>query len=222
MALIIYNPSVIFVHIPKTAGTSITAGLEKSFYSIGRFRRRLIIARERLIHNRCPVHGIDELPKHVKAKDIKLFVGRDLWNKSATCACVRNPWDLMVSSYHWWLQKARQWKKCHKDIQFIEELGSFTAFMSSEYGQKINEYHGNYYDWLCSDSGEIIVRHILKFEELDTDWYKLCQETGLPQIALPHVNQSKHDTYRSYYDDRTKDLVAKRFSWSIEQFGYEF
>ena len=39
---------------------------------------------------------------------------------------------------------------------------------------------------------------------------------------LPHLNQSVHRDYRSYYNERTRALVAENFQPDIERFGYSF
>lgn len=119
---------IISIHIPKTAGTSIAKGLtDNSFvriplvktYSVRNIQRRL----------QRKLKGIDKFGKHAKALDVRAAVGDKTWEECFTFVFVRNPWDLMVSSYNWWLQKAGKWEKLSKTIEEIRSLKTFPAFI---------------------------------------------------------------------------------------------
>ena len=85
-----------FVHIPKTAGTSIGAFLSGLSMKAGE---------EGSNNNYIE---LKRLSKHAKAAEIRKVYGCDYWNKLYTFSFVRNPWELMVSSYFWWRQIAYQ------------------------------------------------------------------------------------------------------------------
>jgi len=69
---------VVFVHIPRTGGTSI----EKSF---GFFYRGKNIK--------------ENIEKHLSSKQILKSIGINKWNKYFKFSFVRNPWDYMVSIF---------------------------------------------------------------------------------------------------------------------------
>ena len=200
-----HEQKMIFVHIPKTAGNSITAALNKT-NQIEREERQLS----------------PKIAKHAKAFEIKSLLGKNLWNDYFTFSFVRNPWDLMVSSYNWWRQKAEQrTKRFKKDARKISRM-DFGQFIHSKYGRyMINERYGNYYDWLC-EHGQIIVDYIGKVENIDQDWDKICRKNDLEYIKMPHINKSVRTSYRDYYNTKTQKIVTDRFKWGIEKFGYSF
>jgi hypothetical protein len=200
---IFYDYRCVFVHIPKTAGDSITEALNGLPRRTGR---------------EPPV-----LPKHAKASEIRAAMGPAEWDACFSFTVVRNPWDLMVSSYHWWLQTApRQKRLLDPDVRAVRRLGSFDAFVRSRYGREmINEYRGDLFDWFSED-GTVIVDAIARFETLADEWREICRRIGIAPLALPHANPTRRRPYRDYYTDETRGLVAQRFRRSIERFGYEF
>ena len=111
----------VFIHIPKCAGTSIHRAL-------GALHERLSLP-------------IDEkrYHKHTKAIDVRRILG-PIWDNSFKFSIVRNPWDLMVSSYHWWLNYAGRYPSLAEQSTRIRNMGSFGKFLQSEFGSKmINE-----------------------------------------------------------------------------------
>lgn len=200
-ARIHHEIKLVFVHIPKTAGNSITSALKQL--------------------NPEPRQKSPKIAKHAKAFEVKYLLGKDKWEDYFTFSFVRNPWDLMVSSYNWWQQKAKTLSG-HKDQAKKINKMSFADFMNSRYGKyMINERYGNFFDWL-TENNKIIVDYIGKVETINEDWEKICQLNNLEHIEMPHINKSERKNYRSYYDDNTKEIVAKRFQKSINKFNYSF
>jgi hypothetical protein len=56
---------------------------------------------------------------------------------------------------------------------------------------------------------------------LQEDFDKVCSRLDLPREALPVRNQSKHQDFRTYYDEKTKRLVYERHRNEIDFFKYE-
>ncbi len=192
---------LIFAHIPKTAGNSVTKAL-----------------------NKLPKEGKPMSPnisKHAKAFEIKYMLGEKTWNEYFSFAFLRNPWDLMVSSYHWWKQKAPNIIYHRRKARKVTRM-DFGEFVRSKFGKyMINERCGELFDWI-SENGEIIVDYVGKVETLNYDWKKICKKNSLDCVEIPHINKSERKPYREYYDEETKRLVAERFHKTIELFGYEF
>ncbi|MGK7902494.1 MAG: sulfotransferase family 2 domain-containing protein [Hormoscilla sp.] len=209
---------IVSIHIPKTAGTSIAKGLtDNGFvqtplvktYSVRNIQRRL--------------KGIAKPGKHAKALDVRAAVGEKIWEECFTFAFVRNPWDLMVSSYNWWLQKGGKWEIFREQVEDIRSLQSFSAFIRSQYGsQMLNEHYGSFVNWICDRDHNIIVNFVGKVENLDNDWAEICNRLGLENKTLPHANKTRRSAYQDYYDEESRLLIERRFEWSIQQFGYSF
>ncbi len=130
----------------------------------------------------------------------------------------------MVSSYHWWLNVAEDFPRLRDDAANVRALGTFDAFIRSDYGSnKINECAGrDFTDWLCDENGKVIVDLVGKYETLAQDWERVCDKLRIEPIGLTKENEVPRPHYRTFYDDASRDLVAKRFARSIELFEYAF
>ncbi len=213
------NSRCIQVHIPKTAGNSIRSALQAAWQSTPPLQRLVFRTRH---GGRGPVRTVRGAHKHAKAWDLRTSLGEETWSRCFSFAFVRNPWDLMVSSYTWWLEKAERWEKLRPSAQEIKALGSFPRFIESNYGREmINEHQGNIRDWLCGPDGETVVDVVGQFEHLERDWAQIVERLGV-KAPLPHLNRGKRGPYASYYDDTSRTIVAERFAWTIERFGYRF
>lgn len=205
-----HNPRIqheyqaIFIHIPKTAGTSITEELKKL---------------PQKQQNLSP-----KMSKHAKAWEVRALLGEEIWHNYFTFSFVRNPWDLMVSSYHWWLQKAVNMEQYKDHAKKIQQMDDFREFLRSKYGQKmINERYGDLYHWLADRKGnKRIVDYIGKVETLQKDWEQICERLELEPTRIGQHNPTQRADYRDYYDYKSKDLVARRFARTIQEFGYDF
>lgn len=76
-------------------------------------------------------------------------------------------------------------------------------------------------DWLVDNNGKLCMDFIGRYENLKGDFEILCELLG-PKYVLPHLNETKHVDYQSYYDSETRDIVANWHRRDIELFGYKF
>ena len=127
----------------------------------------------------------------------------------------RNPFDRLVSVYH----GRTQGKLIAPDI----ELAKHSFKSSVKLGNKgVMKHCPSLTSFFCNQNFDVDMDFIGRFENYQEDFDIICDKIGIPRQQLPHKNKSKHKHYTEYYDDETREIVAKRYAKDIEYFGYEF
>lgn len=128
---------------------------------------------------------------------------------------VRNPWDRVVSLYH------RGEGLMMRDVMSFEDFVKWIKYSSSTCVHPVP--HTNQLDWFVDPHGNLLVDYIGKFERLEEDWEMISDRLDISQ-KLPHVNKNLNKTkhYTDYYNENTKDIIAKKFQIDIEYFNYTF
>jgi len=216
--LISHPHRFIFVHIPKTAGISIEAALlpyatyGKVHYYLFKVLRRL--NRDRKIPVLLPErYNPQPMWHHVTAQQIVEKIGREQFVRYFSFAVVRNPWDRLVSQYHFILRD--QFHPAHEKVRQFKD---FTEYLLWRYTDKPADLQKRY---IFSDDGEQLVDFICHFETLQQDFQYVCDKIGI-RATLPAINIGKHRPYQEYYNKDTITLVSQVFSPDIETFGYTF
>jgi hypothetical protein len=76
---------------------------------------------------------------------------------------------------------------------------------------------------LCLPSGEIGVDFVGRYEHLERDWTKVCKKLGAEErVPLPRKNTSGHEHYSSYYGADERECVARAYASDITLFGYDW
>mgnify|MGYP000538342229 CR=1 FL=1 len=175
--------SSFIIHIPKTAGTSVT----KSIY------------------------GTDTKCSHYNWEDLNILLKENFFNYFSF-TIVRNPWDRLVSQYFGHVIK--EMPGLSIDNYFLR------SFVYDEY-HDYKRFVQPCMDWI-TDDGNILVDHIIRFENLQDDFNVVCDKIGVEHIDLTNEGKSKKLHYRNYYSDYTAELIYNKFRTDIEEFGYEF
>ena len=156
-------------------------------------------------------------------------------------AFVRNPWDRVLSNYFYSIKI--QWKAANWDFSEVKNL-EFKDFVRKIYDKTFDwnktwrlfksrrreSIHESTiplrwtsaYLWLVDSNNNVLTDYIGRFENLQEDFDIICEKIGIPKKQLDWVNKSKHKHYSEYYDDETREIVAKNHKEDIKYFGYKF
>ena len=213
----IISPSrgYIFVHIPKTGGTAMALALEDR----ARADDILIGDTPKAVKRRRRLKGLKtrgRLWKHSTLADIDGFLSPQDIRAMVTFTLVRNPWDRIVSYYHW--LGAQNFD--HQAVVLAKSL-EFCDFLMEPHTQaSLSAWPAAAYMRLVD--GRIHATHFIRLEHLQEDMAPLAKHLGF-NPDVPHANRSARDAdYRRYYDEETAALVAKICAADVAQFGYTF
>jgi chondroitin 4-sulfotransferase 11 len=135
-------------------------------------------------------------------------------------AFVRNPWDKVVSQYHFRIFASQTMNKAvHPD--FNDWVVGAYSYKSKRWIDYPIMFEPCKY-WITEEDGSIGVDFIGRFERLTEDW-KVVQRNIGGVAELTHQNKSgRVKDYRTYYNDRTAEIISHHFKDDIEMFGYKF
>ena len=195
------NLKIIFVPQQKTASSSIICVL------------MLSPNRDHKTHENLNKYIQSKTGKNYDGHHVPLFELKNVYpkvyeNKSEyfKFGFTRNPWERLVSAWKYAFVSTRI--SCYGKVSFRKFIKEYTIVWL---GVEMNTLD------FC-DGFDFIGR----FENLQEDFYKICDKIGIPQQKLPHINKSKRKHYTEYYDEETKEIVAKKYAKDIEYFGYKF
>lgn len=199
----------IFIHINKTAGTSIARAF--GYWEGDQSERKW-----------------KDFVKHETAVMAKKRVGADFFNEAFKFSIVRNPWDRMVSMF---LHRKYVGGWIPDDMTFrewllkIDEHKTFPLLLKRPHALEGTRYQytGPQLDWLVDENGEMCMDYVGHFEYLVVSWRHICRQLGIVDPPkLPHIFKSDRKPYQTYYDDETEQFAAERFEKDIKYFGYKF
>jgi hypothetical protein len=213
----IYSPGrkYLFLHIPKTGGTSLALALEaramKDDTMLGDTPKAV---KRRAKAQRFETKG--RLWKHSRLVDLEGMVPAEVLPDLMVVTLVRNPWDRLVSYYHW----LREQSFDHPVVQLAQAL-EFSAFLNAPHtmGPIQNSPVRSY----TSDAtGRDWLTHAIRLEHLAEDLAPFEAHLGF-SLDLPHVNRSSRTGgYRDFYSKKDQELVSHLCAEDIARFGYSF
>jgi hypothetical protein len=191
----------LFIHVPKTGGNSIQKILVP-------FSDDYMVWGDPEAEDRFGIKSPTlDIGKHSSLADYQRQIDPDRFARYFKVTCVRNPWERCVSYFFSPHRGPVTWSP-----------DDFEAFIESSISP-----HRDYLALAPDDPDPFgNVDMVLSYENLDADFSALCEHIGIGKQALPHLNVSKRNHYRTYYNDHARELVAEKFAAEIARFGYSF
>ncbi len=205
MSLIVNSLKLGFVHIPKNCGTSFRIWLMSS----------------------------GQAPEITQVGHHSTLVELTLPEDYTSVAIIRNPWDRIVSYYHFCkhlidIDSHSNGGAAVRGIQL--PYPSFESWLDNIH----NVYFvpGRSHDglrhpfWFTPSTPQSVWIHkdptiLIRHENLAEGIDRVMEATGISK-PFPKLNTTNHEHYTEYYNDRTRKIVEKMFALDIDRWGYTF
>lgn len=201
--MIINNEKLFFfVHIQKTAGTSISEVLFK-------------------IKNTKSLNYSHSFINSVNEND---------YNDYFKFCFVRNPFERLVSWYEMFINKGIHNDFSEYILKNSNNFSEFLDLTNIIYEKNISEYVSQPYpksisfnqlDYI-SNNGKILVDFIGRFETINSDFDFIMNKIGITDYNLPYLNKFNCGNYRRYYSDKDIEKVYNLYKKDIDFFDYKF
>ncbi|MBM4022035.1 MAG: sulfotransferase family protein [Planctomycetes bacterium] len=204
--------SFAFVHVPKTAGSSVTVALGRYATCIDRYWANRWLARAGIPVNHLAPWPYTKFRPHASAATLRAWLPADVFESLFKFAFVRNPWDLLVSYWHYLRSKPS-----HRRSHIARRLPTFATYV--EYEIRRNRFSQT--NLLCDRDGRLLVDYVGRYESLAGNFAFVCRRIGI-EADLPRLNAGDRGDYRDYYTPPLVARVAEAFAADVERFGYAF
>lgn len=203
---------LLFIHIPKNAGTTI----ERTVFSDYNFKLKYS---EEYLSGYDSKLGINL--QHARVKDIvenNLLSEADI-HEYRSFAVVRNPFTRALSGYVW----------LQKDLGISDTFSNFLR-MEGEFSEEALSRHSTYVlDHFYTQSsfvtlnGEVVVKDILRFESLNQDFERFNTAINGDYALNTHFKKNrKVNKFKQVklLTPENMELIKARYSEDFQRFGY--
>tara|TARA_R110001592_G_scaffold34421_1_gene118104 strand:+ start:237 stop:1007 length:771 start_codon:yes stop_codon:yes gene_type:complete len=229
----------IFVHITKTGGTSIRRSINNSWRGGHITAQYIWDTQTDGKHLYFPEQGLQLGGTYATPYGNKIHN----FNKiPLSLSIVRNPYDRLISTYMYLKNKepnTKQYKSFNvwfdnnlgKNGKYVSDLLLLNNLSTTEQIQKFIKptlevdigwmfllpqyYHLTF-------NGKIVIKEILRFENLKEEFTRLIAKYKLEHVDLPHENKTEHNHYSTYFNNQQIEIVKQIYKKDFEVFGYKF
>ena len=194
-----HDKKCIFIHIPKTGGTSVEQFIKDND------RNTLLFIGVR--NNRSL--------QHLMARELKLTIPY-IYKKYYKFSIVRNPYDRLLSEYYWnpTVNLAYKSGKSKKDFLIsISNIVKNKNYFSNIY----NDHFIPQYDYLHHNN-KLLVNQLFKYEDLEWVSSYLKKKLNIKR-DFPYLN--KTTIKKEEWNDEEKEIIYNLYKNDFIFFGYE-
>jgi hypothetical protein len=215
MTIVNSTYNFIFVHVPKTAGTSVKVYLNQ-------------FAREGDVHitenhQKIEKEGKILFHKHSTIRDVLQAVGPQKFRASFRFSIVRNPFARAVSTYRFLKFNFRTWPK----VAVMDGFDNFSDFVISDFFRSAGP--GGIFrpqtHWLTGAGSRLAVSFVGRTETLEADMAVVRGILGLPDSVhqVTRINESGGevaDIQTELKSGRAIDTIRQRYGADFRLLGY--
>lgn len=206
--IVCHRHRFIFAAVPKTGTHSVRVALREHMAADDIEQVGLFVTK------RFPFEDLAALRHgHLGLKQVRPYLGEEIFTSYFKFAFVRNPFDRFVS-YCAFMTRNRD--VFQKSPQVVMEHLLFNE--PPEQHILFQPQH----TVLADENGRLLTDMVGRVEEMQASYDAICERIGIPSRMLEQVNSSQRGDYRQYYNQALVDGVAARYGRDLELFGYSF
>jgi hypothetical protein len=235
----LFNDKLLFLHVPKAAGTSVTSYLIHSLAGPITFTEPLkrlspqmpigtqvTLALKRLRHELSLLFR-PRLRRIVgtrhenlgQASEALARLGRKLDDFEMVLVVIRNPYDLEVSRFHYL-------RRGHLGVPGLADTAAEKLALAGDFAAFADRapYHGRLpgriEDWFEIDGQVPSNLRVLRFETLEQNLRQVLSPFCRKHSQLPRLNASEHRPYAHYLSSGIEDAIYRKYRWAFDRGFY--
>jgi SAM-dependent methyltransferase len=212
----IFSKDVLFLHVPKTGGTSVTRHLLEVLPAPVYYVRP-----DGVEEDYAQRDGVVQIagPRHASLPQAVDLLGEydlGLADFKLILAAIRNPYSLEVSRYHYLRRGHPEDVGRNQRLALTRDFSAFAAESSfGASGQALE----NYFHWENRFPPNLT---IARFESLEADVKQALESIEIASHEAFHwMNKSRHADFASYYTREGEEAVFNKYRWVFDAGLYE-
>jgi hypothetical protein len=212
---------IVFIHIPKTGGTSIE-------HMLGLMQPQSLYGRSEDGSGRS-----DKTLQHLTWAELHAHADSRFLSGALKFAFVRNPWDRFLSEYlwrrSWYFRDIQSRSDYFYSAQDLKSLDAFVRVLNLPQPKRVEARRGfdghleSQLSFVIDVNAEVAMNFVGRFENFASDVHRVCRLIGMEPPPIVHLCRTRRDRhYRDYYSSYARRAVESFYKDDIRQFGYEF
>lgn len=184
----------IFVHVTKSAGTSVATSL------------------------------FGYLPSHYSAWQYRVIFGKRDFTRYFKFSFVRNPWDRLYSAFSYLKGGGWDWRDERWFDENLSGVDDFNQFVMEWLTPERLHSHVHFWPqshFIFDKRGNLLIDYLGYFETLGQDFFHIASRIN-PEAKLTRTNSSQRGSYLDVYTPEAIAKVEKLYAEDISNFGYSF
>ena len=216
--LVSHSKRFIYLKTRKTGGTSVEVALElyarpEGVEASANSETAMLETEVGIVGARSRDASRYRFYNHMSASAVRDALPAEVWRDYVKICNIRNPWDKVVSKFHW-IERRKAPRARNVVIRSFRQWVGETADLGDDLG-------------IYTIDGELIADKVIRYHALQQDFDAVCEGLGLGKVELPKLKakargKAERIPYVDYYDDATREIVAAKFAPEIRLFGWRF
>ncbi len=212
----IFSKDLVFLHVPKTGGVSVSQYLFKALPKPVYYVRPTALQAPTYVH--VPGNNHQTL---AGAQEILAQHGFDLMALPLILTVIRNPYDLAVSRYSYFRRPDTPAGKSSRVLELARE-SDFAGFVRTSIATPSINFMRTFHKFYYLKRKRPPNLTIARFENLERDIKAALAGIGISSDAeFPWHNKSERRAFPEYYDEETEELIYHAAKWVFDEGFYD-